>query len=136
MGKLYPFLLATLALAGCADEEDEVARYPQPAHDEIRCVELPRATPDDSFALAQAASEATKPPPYRPRSVSLGFAGDGVLSGGVTRDTPVYIDQAPQEPQYIPYPQYAPYPPYCPGCSQRYPQPDGFDPPYPWTYRR
>ncbi len=84
-----------LALAGCAEEDEEgmVARSPDRV--EVRCAEIPHATPDDSFWLAQAISDANKPPARPPRqTISLGYAGDEPLSGSVTRDSPVrpYVD--------------------------------------------
>ena len=128
MGKLAPFLFAAL-LAGCADEEDEYARFPPQRSTEVRCVALPHAAPGDSFWQAEAASEANTPRPLPRHSVSLGYAGDGVLSGGITRDTPVYLDQPqPQAPQY--YPQYYPQ---CLDCG-RYPLQEGVDPPYQWHF--
>ena len=112
MGKLTPILVAIVAL-GCADEEDEFVRSPQRAPIEVRCVDAPHVTTEDAFWEAEQASERTRPPPLRRPSVSLGFSGDGVLSGGVTRDTPMFVGPTEQpEPEYVP------------------------DPPYPWRYRR
>jgi hypothetical protein len=107
MGKLAPIALSVLAIAGCADEEDEFVRSPQQAGVEVRCVEAPHATTEDAFWLAEQASEATRPPPLRRPSVSLGYSGDGLLSGGITRDTPVYVGPTEQpEPVYVPDPPY------------------------------
>ena len=82
------FLTAILC-AGCA-EEDEELQVRAPVRQELHCAELPHATPDDSFWLAQAIAEANRPLPTPIRqTVSLGYIGDEPLSNGVMRDTPM-----------------------------------------------
>lgn len=96
---------AIVLLAGCAEDEDEWGAVRAPTREravEVRCVDAMHAPVDDSFWANQAASEATRPPPSRPSSISLGFSGDDVLTGGVTRDTPVSI--APREEANVPTP--------------------------------
>jgi hypothetical protein len=86
-------LMALLALGGCVEEgeEYEAVRAPsQPRQAEVHCAELPHATPDDSFWLAQAISDANRPPPAPMRqTISLGYVGDEPLSNSVMRDTPI-----------------------------------------------
>ena len=80
---------ACLFLGGCA-EEDEDLQVRAPVRQELHCAELPHATPDDSFWLAQAIAEANRPPPTPiRRTVSLGYIGDEPLGSGVMRDTPM-----------------------------------------------
>lgn len=82
-------LAIAVAVGGCAEEEEESVPVRAPVR-ELRCAEIPRAIPDDSFWLAQAITEANRPPPAPIRqTISLGFAGDEPLSNGVMRDTPM-----------------------------------------------
>ena len=68
---------ACLFVGGCA-EEDEEFQVRTPVRQEVHCAELPHATPDDSFWLAQAIAEANRPPPAPiRRTVSLGSAPAG-----------------------------------------------------------
>jgi len=43
---------------------------------------------EDNFWEANQWSDQRRPAPERPRSISLGYIGDGVLPGGITRDDP------------------------------------------------
>ena len=56
----------------------------------------PAAAPSESgtVVIVQQAEEAPRP---RARSISLGYMGDGVLAGGITRDT-VIPPKQPQDP--------------------------------------
>ena len=93
-------LLLLLLTCGCAESRFMV----DPAFDGIPQEESRAVDPApaiDSFWLQQAVSEANKPPLQRPRSISLGYIGDGPLTGGVMRDTPMapnpsYVDFAQQ----------------------------------------
>jgi len=59
----------------------------------------------DTFWLQQAVAESTRPPPRPVHSISLGYIGDGPLTGGVMRDTPM----GPQQnPNYVEYTNNAP----------------------------
>ncbi len=94
---------------GCAETPLEVL-VAEPVSEEAPPVQqnAELAPPGDSFWLAQSITEMQKPPPLRPRSISLGYVGDAPLSGGVMRDTP------------MPAAAYAPYAaPQAPGwgCS-------------------
>ena len=61
--------------------------------------------PVDTFWLQQAVAESTRPPPRPVHSISLGYIGDGPLTGGVMRDTPM----GPQQnPSYVEYTNNAP----------------------------
>ncbi len=89
MGRLATGLFAvSLLTAGCAEEGEESFQVHAPARQELHCAEIPRASADDSFWLAQAIVEANRPPPTAFRStVSLGYVGDAPLSNGVMHDT-------------------------------------------------
>ena len=86
---------------GCAETPLEVMVV-EPIREEAPPVQQDAelAPPGDSFWLAQAITEMHKPPPLRPRSISLGYVGDAPLSGSVMRDTPMpapdYPNGAPQ----------------------------------------
>jgi len=100
--------IVLLLMCGCAESRFMV----DPAFDGIPQEQLRAQDPApaiDSFWLQQAVSEANKPPVQRPRSISLGYIGDGPLTGGVMRDTPI----APQNPSYVDYAQQQP----TGGCS-------------------
>ena len=87
-------VIAALALGlfGCAESQlDELP--PVQATLDLR-------PPTDGFWRREAADEATRPIPERPRSISLGYVGNTPLTGGVMRDTPM--------PVYLPYPVPAP----------------------------
>lgn len=77
-------------LCGCAETELE-ARHMVVA-------------PADTFWLQESRDEVTRPPLEHARSISLGYIGDGPLSGGVMRDTPMqipapnYVQSAPTQP--------------------------------------
>jgi hypothetical protein len=87
--------VTTILCAGCAEEDAELEVH-APVRHELHCAELPHATPDDSFWLAQAIAEANRPPPTPIRqTVSLGYIGDEPLSSGVMRDTPMPARQYP-----------------------------------------
>lgn len=69
--------------------------------------------PVDTFWLQQAVAESTRPPPRPVRSISLGYIGDGPLTGGVMRDTPLVTWSgagAPMgpNPSYVEYTNNAP----------------------------
>jgi hypothetical protein len=84
------------------------------------CVETPAATDAraaahaidqpthvavDDFWLDQQIASFEDHPAARPKSISLGYAGDTPLSGGITRDTPIYYGYGNQEqPSYGPDP--------------------------------
>ncbi len=91
----FALVLAVATVSGCAESLppasdpsgfaifEPVAPTPQPT-----------SQPPPSAVVAQAEpqeppEEPLPAPRPRARSISLGFTGDGVLSGGVTRDTPM-----------------------------------------------
>ena len=68
----------------------------------------------DTFWLQQAVAESTRPPPRPVHSISLGYIGDGPLTGGVMRGTPIPWGGPMQNPGYVEYTNNAP----C-ACAQR-----------------
>ena len=64
-----------------------------PAATDARAEAHARAEPSrvavDNFWLDQQIASFEDYPAPRPKSISLGYAGDTPLSGGITRDTPV-----------------------------------------------
>ena len=87
-------LLVGSTLVGCAPAEEELAvASPASARANEVCVTpLPDTVPPapavaDSFWTRAQEEEAARPPPRLARSISLGYAGDEPLAGGVMRDT-------------------------------------------------
>jgi len=95
--------VAALASTGCTElfadepawprspfsEEPEASPPALPAEGRTVQVQAPGPTTEDDFWLAQRASEYARPPPERPRSISLGYISDDILAGGVTRYGPL-----------------------------------------------
>jgi hypothetical protein len=81
------WLLAGLSLGGlgCSEALEPVHTAADTRPSDRR---LPVPSEDD-FWMATQWSEQRRPAPERPRSISLGYIGDGVLPGGITRDDPV-----------------------------------------------
>ncbi|MDB4998127.1 MAG: hypothetical protein JWM74_5559 [Myxococcaceae bacterium] len=75
--------------AGCADEETLPARSPVDARDGVKvCVTAPNAEEQGTFWAAREATESIRPATPPRQSISLGYAGDEPLIGGVTRNDP------------------------------------------------
>src|SRR5258706_15676973 len=85
--------MASCALVGCDEYwEDGPPRTAADLHAQVPEVYVttgPVTDLGETFPEAFAASEATRPRPERPRSISLGYVGDAPLTGGVMRDTAV-----------------------------------------------
>jgi hypothetical protein len=75
--------------AGCADEETLPARSPVDARNGVAvCVTAPNAEEQGTFWAAREATERIRPATPLRQSISLGYAGDEPLIGGVTRNDP------------------------------------------------
>lgn len=108
-------MLLAMASVACVDDADvdppeSAADARATAHDQGR----PYPTVVDDFWLNEQIAAMNEPPPRRPKSISLGYAGDAPLSGGVMRDT--YIEP-PAAPAYA-------EPRGC-ACDLRYRSPSG-----------
>ncbi len=85
-------ILLGLCVCACGCVESQL----EPAHS------VAFTPPGDTFWLQEAREMATRPPPQRAQSISLGYIGDAPLAGGVMRDTPMpqaydpsYMQNAP-----------------------------------------
>lgn len=115
-------VVACVFLLGCAEEVQEVARYP------VRDTHPPAPAVADSYDVYERQDEATRPPPRPRQTISLGFVGNEPLSNSVMRDTP--MDYAQQQgpgqgqgqtwQQYIRDPSWPPA--YRPPTYGFYPQ--------------
>jgi len=92
--------LLLFGLCGCAEAPLEAA-FAEPFRPESPPIQQSAelAPPGDSFWLAEAVTEARKPPPARARSISLGYVGNAPLVGGVMRDTPMPANDAVNDPR-------------------------------------
>lgn len=72
------------------------------ARAEAHAIDQPTNVAVDNFWLDQQIASFEDHPAPRPKSISLGYAGDTPLSGGVTRDTPIYYGNGNPEPYYAP----------------------------------
>ena len=79
---LLPMALAVVTLAGCAGETQSMPSSLQPV------AAVQRSAPDDPLGLGPVSPAEPTHTDRRP-SISLGYAGDGVLGGGVARDAPI-----------------------------------------------
>jgi hypothetical protein len=82
--RLGSLVAVTFLVCGCVET---------PAATEARAaahaIDEPTRVATDDFWLDQQIAAFQEKPVERPRSISLGFAGDTPLSGGVMRDTPI-----------------------------------------------
>ncbi|MGH7281200.1 MAG: hypothetical protein ACRELY_06740 [Polyangiaceae bacterium] len=87
-----PLVLAAMMACGCAETSDS-AEAEAPSSVDARATAHDRALPSrvvvDDFWLDQQIAAMSEPEPVRPKSISLGYAGDSPLSGGVMRDSPM-----------------------------------------------
>jgi len=98
-------ILAIGAIGGCEESLNPplIRTDPEPSCPSTKVSTRRRAASGNrrpSEPLPEFVEEASAPPRPRPRSISLGFTDDGVLSGGVTRDTPM-------EPRHPPIPTHS-----------------------------
>ncbi|MEO7109585.1 MAG: hypothetical protein ABI183_04020 [Polyangiaceae bacterium] len=105
----------TLFVCGCVETPAATD-----ARAEAHALDQPARVAVDDFWLDQQIAAFDEKPAERPRSISLGYAGDTPLSGGVMRDTP--INYYPDNYQGS-YPQ-AVYPPRA--CPPNYPNAYGY----------
>ena len=111
LARLSFVLFAGALLGGCAGAEPS----PMAPRELGRLPDRPRAN-DESFWDAHAWSEAQRPAPERPRSISLGYIGDRPLDDGMTRDSPPRRRRAldPRAPMgwwdYVNAPSWTPQP--------------------------
>ena len=92
LARVPPLVFAAMMTCGCAETMESVdAEAPSSA--EARAVAHDHALPSrvvvDDFWLDQQIAAMSEPPPVRPKSISLGYAGDAPLSGGVMRNSPM-----------------------------------------------
>jgi hypothetical protein len=87
--RLGSLIVVTLVLNGhvlCGCVETPAATD---ARAEAHALDQPTRVAVDDFWLDQQIAAFEEKPAQRPRSISLGYAGDTPLSGGVMRDTPM-----------------------------------------------
>lgn len=127
-------VLLSFGLFGCAGAaaEGELAAAPVAPP----CVApLPESIPPapavaDSFSIHQAEEEATRPAPRPARSISLGYAGDEPLAGGVMRDTPMDVDPNAPPGTRMTWQQYIRQPSWPPPREPAYARSPGYYPRY------
>jgi hypothetical protein len=110
--RLGSLIVVTLFACGCVETPAATD-----ARAEAHALDQPTRVAVDDFWLDQQIAAFEDHPAVRPKSISLGYAGDTPLSGGVMRDTPIYYDQQ------------GAYPPAS--CPPRYPDATGYGAPPP-----
>lgn len=90
--RVSPLVVAAMMACGCAETADSTeAEAPSPV--DARAIAHEHALPSrvvvDDFWLDQQIAAMSEPDPVRPKSISLGYAGDTPLSGGLMRDSPL-----------------------------------------------
>lgn len=92
LARVSPFVVAAMMACGCA-ETTESADVEAPSSADARALAHDHALPSrvvhDDFWIDQQIAAMNEPPPVRPKSISLGYAGDTPLSGGIMRDSPM-----------------------------------------------
>jgi hypothetical protein len=82
--RLTSLVAVTFLVCGCVETPAATD-----ARAEAHAIDEPTRVATDDFWLDQQIAAFQEKPAERPRSISLGYAGDTPLSGGVMRDTPI-----------------------------------------------
>lgn len=93
LARVSPLVFAAIMACGCTETTEQAEVDAPPSSADARAAAHDHALPSrvvvDDFWLDQQIAAMSEPPPVRPKSISLGYAGDAPLSGGVMRDSPI-----------------------------------------------